>query len=55
MNIFFRELKANFKSLLLWSGIVLFFVAVGFTKCQAYADNPEMLEILEKALDHTGK
>jgi len=47
MNIFIRELKANFKSLLIWSGIVIVFVWIGFSKFSAYANNPEMLKILD--------
>jgi ABC-2 type transport system permease protein len=47
MNIFFRELKANFRSLLIWSGIVLLFSVVGFAKFSAYAGNPELLAILD--------
>jgi len=47
MNIFIRELKANFRSLLIWSVIVLLFVTVGFSKFSAYADNPELLAVLD--------
>jgi ABC-2 type transport system permease protein len=47
MNIFFRELKANFKSLIIWSVIVLLFVVVGVSKFSAYYNNPEMLKILD--------
>ncbi len=47
MNIFFRELKGNFKSLLIWSGIVILFVSMGMTKFSAYEGNPEMLAILD--------
>ena len=47
MNIFLRELKANLKSLLIWGGIVILFVFTGFTKFTAYADNPELLAILD--------
>ena len=47
MNIFFRELRANFKSLLIWSGIVVVFNLVGFLKFSAYYNNPEMLAILD--------
>ncbi|MFH2040587.1 MAG: ABC transporter permease subunit [Chloroflexota bacterium] len=47
MNIFIRELKANFKSLLIWSGIVFVFVLIGFSKFSAYANNPELLVILD--------
>ena len=46
MNIFLRELKANFRSLLIWSGIVILFVVVGFSKFSAFAGDPQMLEIL---------
>jgi ABC-2 type transport system permease protein len=47
MNIFQRELKANFKSLLIWSGIVVLFSWIGFSKFSAYYENPELLDILE--------
>jgi ABC-2 type transport system permease protein len=47
MNIFTRELKANLKSLLIWGIIVILFVMVGISKFSAYADNPEMLAILD--------
>ncbi len=46
MRIYFRELKANFKSLLIYIGIAGFFVVVGFSKFSAYAENPEILEVL---------
>jgi len=46
MNIFLRELKANFKSLLIWAGIVIFFAVIGFAKFSAYYGNPELLAIL---------
>jgi len=47
MNIFLRELKANFKSLLIWGVIVILFAVLGFAKFAAYADNPELLAVLE--------
>ncbi len=47
MNIFLRELRANFKSLLIWGVIVILLTVIGFTKFSAYVDNPEMLAILE--------
>ena len=46
MRIYFRELKANFKSLLIYSGITLFFLTVGFAKFSGYAENPELLDVL---------
>ncbi len=47
MNIFFRELKANLKSLLIWGGIVVLFIFLGMTKFSAYEGNPELLAILD--------
>lgn len=47
MNIFLRELKANLKSLIIWSVIIALFILVGVSKFSAYADNPEMLKILD--------
>ena len=47
MNIFLRELRANLKSLVIWSVIVLLFVTVGFSKFAAYEGNPELLAILD--------
>ena len=47
MRIYLRELKANFKSLLIYIGIVSFFAIVGFSKFSGYADNPELLDVLD--------
>jgi len=47
MNIFMRELKANLKSLIIWSVIVVLFVVVGTSKFTAYYENPELLAILD--------
>lgn len=47
MNIFLRELKANLKSLLIWSGMIVLFVIVGFSKFSAYYGNPELLAIFD--------
>jgi len=47
MNIFKRELKANFKSLIIWGIIVILFTVVGFSKFSAYYNNPEMSAILD--------
>ena len=46
MRIYLRELKANYKSLLIYIGVVAFFVVVGFQKFSAYAANPEILDVL---------
>jgi ABC-2 type transport system permease protein len=47
MNIFIRELKANFKSLLIWSAIVTLLITIAVAKFSAFADNPDMLAMLD--------
>lgn len=47
MNIFVRELRANLKSLIIWSVVVILFVMVGIGKFSAYYGNPEMLAVLD--------
>lgn len=47
MNIFLRELRANFKSLLIWSLIVVLFTVVGYSKFSAFYGNPDLLKILD--------
>jgi len=47
MNIFLRELKANLKSLIIWSVIVALLIMIGVAKFSAFAGDPEMLKILD--------
>ncbi len=47
MNIFFRELRANFKSLLIWAGIVIVFAFMGVAEFSAYYDNPDILGVID--------
>jgi ABC-2 type transport system permease protein len=47
MNVFRRELKANLKSLLIWSVIVIAFIFMAITKFSAYEGNPEFLEVFD--------
>ena len=47
MNIFLRELKANFKSLLIWSVIVALMIMMAVAKFSAFAGDPEMLKMLD--------
>jgi ABC-2 type transport system permease protein len=47
MNIFLRELKANLKSLLIWSGIIALLIIMAVTKFSAFAGDPEMLSMLD--------
>jgi hypothetical protein len=41
MNIYLRELKANFRSLIIWSIIVILFTVTGISKFSAYYNNPD--------------
>jgi ABC-2 type transport system permease protein len=47
MNIFVRELRANLKSLIIWSVIMVLLVMVGASKFSAFAGNPDMLAMLD--------
>jgi ABC-2 type transport system permease protein len=47
MNIFLRELKANLKSLLIWSGVVILVIFMVEAKYSAFAGDPEMLKMLD--------
>lgn len=47
MNIFLREVKANLKSLLIWSVIVTLLIMIAVGKFSAFAGNPEMLAMLD--------
>ena len=46
MNILWRELRANVKSLVIWSVIVALFITIAASKFAAYDGNPDMLKIL---------
>ena len=46
MNIFFRELRANLKSLVIWCVILILLVVVGAAKFTAYYNDPSMLAVL---------
>jgi len=47
MNIFLRELKANVKSLLIWSAIIGLLIMIAVAKFSAFAGDPDMLAILD--------
>lgn len=47
MNIFLRELKANLKSLVVWSVIVALLIAIGVSKFSAFAGDASMLAMLD--------
>jgi ABC-2 type transport system permease protein len=47
MNIFIRELKANLKSLLIWSVIVAVLIIMAVSKFTAFAGDPETLKMLD--------
>ena len=46
MNIFLRELRANVKSLVIWSVIIVLLIMIAVAKFSAYAGNPEILDVL---------
>lgn len=47
MNIFVRELRANLKSLLIWSVIITLLIMVAVAKFAAFAGDPAMLAMLD--------
>ena len=47
MNIFLRELRANIKSLIIWSVIIVLLIMIAVSKFSAFAGNPEMLVMLD--------
>lgn len=47
MNIFIRELRANFRSLLIWCGIVSLLIFMAVSKFSAFAGDPETLKMLD--------
>ncbi|HWQ45531.1 MAG TPA: ABC transporter permease subunit [Longilinea sp.] len=47
MNIFFREIKANLKSLIIWSAVMILLIMIAVAKFSAFAGNPEMLNVLD--------
>jgi ABC-2 type transport system permease protein len=47
MNIFIRELKANLKSLLIWSAIIFLLIMIAVAKFSAFAGDPSMLAMLD--------
>lgn len=48
MNIFLRELKANFKSLLIWTIINFLFITIAAAKFSGFVGDPSMLAIIDK-------
>ena len=47
MNIFLRELRANLKSLLIWSFIISLLIMMAVAKFSAFAGDPETIKMLE--------
>jgi ABC-2 type transport system permease protein len=47
MNILRRELRAGFKSLLIWCGIMVFLLAVEFSEFTVYYNNPELTSVID--------
>jgi len=47
VNIFIRELRANLKSLIIWTVIIALLIVIAVSKFSAFAGNPEMLAMLD--------
>ncbi len=47
MNIFLRELRANLKSLLIWSAILILLIIMAVAKFSAFAGDPETIKMLD--------
>jgi ABC-2 type transport system permease protein len=47
MNIFLRELRANLKSLVIWSVIISLLIVIAAAKFSAFAGDPSMLAMLD--------
>jgi ABC-2 type transport system permease protein len=47
MNIFFRELKANLKSLITWSVVLVLLIIISAAKFSAFAGDESMLQMVE--------
>ena len=47
MNIFLRELRANLKSLLIYSVIISFLIMMAVAKFSGFANDPEMVKMLD--------
>ena len=47
MNIFLRELRANLKSLLIWSFIISLLIMMAVAKFSAFAGDPETIKMLD--------
>ena len=47
MNIFLRELRANLKSLVIWSVIISLLIIIAAAKFSAFAGDPSMLAMLD--------
>jgi len=47
VNIFIRELKANLKSLVIWSVIIILLIMIAVSKFSAFAGDPKMLVMLD--------
>lgn len=47
MNIFLRELRANLKSLVIWSVVISLLIVMAVAKFSGFANDPEMLKMLD--------
>ncbi len=47
MNIYLRELRANLKSLIIWTVIMGLLITIAVAKYEGYRNNPELLQVLD--------
>ena len=47
MNIFVRELRANFKSLVIWIAIITLLIVIAISKFAAFAGDPKIVSMLD--------
>lgn len=47
MNVFFRELRANLRSLIIWGVVSIALILIAISKFSAYEGNPEILDMLK--------
>ncbi len=47
MNIYLREVRANLKSLLIWTVVMFLLILIGTSKYDGYRNNPELLKVLD--------
>lgn len=47
VRMYLHELRANLKSLLIWTAVMLLLVVIALAKFEGYRNNPELLKVLD--------